>query len=525
MDAEASAGEGVPAAAAPAEAAAAAAAALEAAARAAAAAGAAAADAPSGRVLLHVGALNGGTLCWSAEPGARHEVVMDGVVDRGSYGKVWRGRWGHRAVAVKMMRNVMEYAQSALREVSLLRMFQHTARSEHVLSCHHIVLHEQHISLVMDLMEQALETVLRPRRSFAPAEVDEAYRWRSSPEIAERMARQMVLGVEHLHRLGVLHRDIKPQNVLVRRDPGGLPDCLLADFGLSRFEGDEDRGEGLTQHVVTRWYRPPELCDVHHMFYGKEVDMWSLGCIFGELCESLLLGGGVSHPLFAGSGSCTSRSSGSRDRQHYTRDQLPVIMRRLAPPAEATPARWRGLLPADRATPYLALRWVVLGRLGRCARKLLLPCPADRWTSSEARIWMTDDPGDRPREGGAGVADMAVYRSLCSLPEKKCQGILRTCQRGRLPVRLESRLSTLRWEVSATDEHQQPTRAHLALPPSAAPGDLSAGMAIAARPLRLDLPVAGASSDSDSDSGESDRGCGVHRSTSFVCPVDQQATV
>ena len=78
-----------------------------------------------------------------------------------------------------------------------------------------------------------------------------------------------------LHACGVIHRDAKPQNILVSEDGS----VKLCDFGLAR---ELDTEASLTSYVETRWYRAPELLvDCKH--YDAKVDVWSLGCIFAEL--------------------------------------------------------------------------------------------------------------------------------------------------------------------------------------------------------------------------------------------------
>lgn len=129
---------------------------------------------------------------------------------------------------------------------------------------------------------------------------------RSSATLTERHQRwftfQVLLGVNYLHTAGVVHRDLKPGNLLVNRD------CALkiCDFGLAR--GFPPRGEGegpspslasaggasaLTEYVVTRWYRAPEVALLAQ--YGSGIDVWSIGCVLGELLGR--------SPLFQGSSS------------------------------------------------------------------------------------------------------------------------------------------------------------------------------------------------------------------------------
>ena len=83
-----------------------------------------------------------------------------------------------------------------------------------------------------------------------------------------------------MHSAELLHRDLKPANILLNSD------CLVkvADFGLVRSvaQKDDSTTPVLTEYVATRWYRAPEILLGSHT-YTKGVDMWSLGCILGEI--------------------------------------------------------------------------------------------------------------------------------------------------------------------------------------------------------------------------------------------------
>jgi cell division cycle 2-like protein len=99
------------------------------------------------------------------------------------------------------------------------------------------------------------------------------------------LLQQLASGVAYLHDNWILHRDLKTSNLLLN-NRGQLK---IADFGMARYVGDPP--PQLTQLVVTLWYRAPELL-LGATRYGPAIDMWSVGCIFGELLtrEPLLQG-------------------------------------------------------------------------------------------------------------------------------------------------------------------------------------------------------------------------------------------
>jgi len=96
---------------------------------------------------------------------------------------------------------------------------------------------------------------------------------------------QMLQGIAYCHAHRVLHRDLKPQNLLIDRN-GTLK---LADFGLARAFGIPVRT--YTHEVVTLWYRAPEIL-LGSKHYSTPVDLWSIGCIFAEMI--------MGRPIFAG---------------------------------------------------------------------------------------------------------------------------------------------------------------------------------------------------------------------------------
>lgn len=106
------------------------------------------------------------------------------------------------------------------------------------------------------------------------------------PEHIKNLTYQMLAGLHHIHANFILHRDLKPDNLMLASD-GTLK---FIDFGMARSFGQEMR---FSQNQITRQYRPPEIL-FGAQFYGPSADIWSIGCIMAELL--------IKRPLFNGMG-------------------------------------------------------------------------------------------------------------------------------------------------------------------------------------------------------------------------------
>jgi serine/threonine protein kinase len=105
--------------------------------------------------------------------------------------------------------------------------------------------------------------------------------------VIKGLMRQFLSGLAEIHRYNVIHRDLKPQNLLLSKS--GL--LKIADFGFARFIASP--GRDMTSGVISEWYRPPEIF-FGATNYSYSVDIWSAGCIFGEFLQKF--------PLFYGQG-------------------------------------------------------------------------------------------------------------------------------------------------------------------------------------------------------------------------------
>lgn len=182
-------------------------------------------------------------------------------------------------VAIKKVTKVFDkniLAKRALREVKLLKHFNGHENITSILDMDIINVHDYNeIYLVMDYMEADLHQIIRSEQPLTDAH-------------HQYFVYQICRGLKYIHSANVIHRDLKPGNLLVNADC----ELKICDFGLARGFAEDDPNQGfMTEYVATRWYRAPEIM-LSFQRYSKAIDMWSVGCIFAEL-----LGG---KPLFKG---------------------------------------------------------------------------------------------------------------------------------------------------------------------------------------------------------------------------------
>jgi cyclin-dependent kinase 7 len=150
--------------------------------------------------------------------------------------------------------------RTALREIKLLQELRHP----NIIGLRDVLGHKSNISLIFDFMDTDLEVIIRDSSILL------------TPGHVKAYAVMTLQGLEYLHNNWILHRDLKPNNLLLDRN-GVLK---ITDFGLAKPFGSPNRM--LTHQVVTRWYRSPELLFGARL-YGTGVDIWAVGCIIAEL--------------------------------------------------------------------------------------------------------------------------------------------------------------------------------------------------------------------------------------------------
>lgn len=240
----------------------------------------------------------------SPQPLAKYQKLEK--IGEGTYGEVYKAKEksSGKLVALKKIRLEHEdegVPSTAIREIALLKELNHP----NVVVLREVVYDKQKLYLVFEFLDQDLKRYMDMVPTVEPLLV-KSYMW------------QLINGLAFCHSHRVLHRDLKPQNLLIDRK-GNLK---LADFGLARAFCLPVRT--YTHEVITLWYRAPEIL-LGCKAYSTPVDMWSVGCIFAELVSK--------RPLFAGDSEI---------------DQLFRIFRTLGTPTEDS---WPGVTKLPEFKP------------------------------------------------------------------------------------------------------------------------------------------------------------------------------
>jgi cyclin-dependent kinase 1 len=286
------------------------------------------------------------------QPSSSYQKIEkpEAALGEGTYGVVYkaRDRQTDEIVALKRIRLEVEdegIPSTALREISLLRELTH----ENVVELKDCVQEDGKLYLVFEFLDKDLKKYMESCSGLL------------SPILVKSYLFQICRGLAFCHARGVMHRDLKPQNLLVTRD-GRLK---LADFGLARAFCPPIRP--LTHEVVTLWYRPPEIL-LGSQTYAPPVDVWAIGTIFVEMVTK--------RPLFPGDSEI---------------DQLFKIFRQLGTPTEdvwpgvSQLQDWNPAFPRWNKVPYADNVVNQLDHLGLdLLEKFLAFSPKDRITAKDS---------------------------------------------------------------------------------------------------------------------------------------------
>mmetsp|Transcript_887 Transcript_887/g.529 ORF Transcript_887/g.529 Transcript_887/m.529 type:complete len:298 (-) Transcript_887:155-1048(-) len=202
------------------------------------------------------------------------KMEKSGPLGEGTYGVVYKARDKNtnEIVALKRIRLEIEdegIPSTTLREISVLRQLKHP----NIVMLNDVVQSEGRLFLVFEFVDKDLKKHFEATEGMLSAQEIKSFLW------------QLLRGTHYCHVKGVVHRDLKPQNILISR----TGELKIADFGLARAFVPPIRP--FTHEVVTLWYRAPEIL-LGSKSYALPIDMWSVGTIFAEMVTK--------RPLFPG---------------------------------------------------------------------------------------------------------------------------------------------------------------------------------------------------------------------------------
>uniref|UniRef100_A0A8C6PF63 Cyclin dependent kinase 18 n=1 Tax=Nothobranchius furzeri TaxID=105023 RepID=A0A8C6PF63_NOTFU len=240
--------------------------------------------------------------------GKLETYVKLGKLGEGTYATVFKGRskLTENLVALKEIRLEHEEGApcTAIREVSLLKNLKHA----NIVTLHDIIHTDRCLTLVFEYLDSDLKHYL-----------DNCGNLMSMHNVKIFMF-QLLRGLSYCHKRKILHRDLKPQNLLIN-DKGELK---LADFGLARAKSVPTKT--YSNEVVTLWYRPPDVL-LGSTEYSTPIDMWGVGCILYEMATG--------RPMFPGA---------------TVKEELHLIFRLMGTPTEET---WPGVSSNEEFRSYL----------------------------------------------------------------------------------------------------------------------------------------------------------------------------
>ncbi|KAI9321693.1 cyclin-dependent protein kinase phoss [Dichotomocladium elegans] len=260
------------------------------------------------------------TISRNATPDQRYTRLEK--LGEGTYATVYKGksRLSGELVALKEIHLDPEEGapSTAIREISLMKELRHP----NIVRLLDVIHTESKLILVFEFMDQDLKKFMDTApRSAPPSNTGHHTSALDLPTIKSFMY-QLLKGIAYCHENRVLHRDLKPQNLLISK----RHELKLGDFGLARAFGIPVNT--FSNEVVTLWYRAPDVLLGSRM-YSTSIDIWSAGCIMAEMYTG--------RPLFPGT---------------TNEDQLQKIFRMMGTPSEQT---WPGVSQLPEYKPTQAI--------------------------------------------------------------------------------------------------------------------------------------------------------------------------
>mmetsp|Transcript_22883 Transcript_22883/g.36518 ORF Transcript_22883/g.36518 Transcript_22883/m.36518 type:complete len:325 (-) Transcript_22883:298-1272(-) len=200
----------------------------------------------------------------------------------GTYGAVYKARNAKTREWVALKRMYIDeedeegIPSTTIREIAILKQL---SNHPNIVRLSGTFFERNDLYLIFELFQSDLKQYLN--------EQARAKKLPLSLSTVQNLMHQILSGIAYCHSLSVMHRDIKPQNILINHRTQQIK---ITDFGLSRCYILPNKT--WTHEIITLWYRPPEVL-LGTKRYSIYVDIWSIGCLFAELCNN-------NKPLFRG---------------------------------------------------------------------------------------------------------------------------------------------------------------------------------------------------------------------------------
>lgn len=204
----------------------------------------------------------------------RKYVVLD-LLGSGTFGQVVKCQnlANQSVVAVKVVKSKAAFLNQSLSEVKILEFLNQNSRSESFIRLLDTFMHKEHLCLVFELFSSNLYELIKQNQFHG-----------LNMKLVKSLTRQLLEACAQLKNFQIIHCDLKPENILLCQPD--RPDIKVIDFGSACFTR-----RTIYSYIQSRFYRSPEV--ILGLPYTESIDMWSLGCIVGELFLGL--------PMFPGS--------------------------------------------------------------------------------------------------------------------------------------------------------------------------------------------------------------------------------
>jgi serine/threonine protein kinase len=204
-------------------------------------------------------------------PITSNSYELNHFISKGSWGNVWKciNNQTQEICAIKIIPDIYELEDYHIIYNELCLLYSMNNSDNRIIQIKDHMVIDSTIYIIFEYMNFDLETLCN--------------KFNLTLDNICNILYQILQSIDYLHQHNIIHRDIKPQNILINYNTELQSLSIkLCDLGLSTIYSDNLKGD----HVVTRWYRAPEI--ILNCIYDSSIDIWSIGCIFAEMLLKLI---------------------------------------------------------------------------------------------------------------------------------------------------------------------------------------------------------------------------------------------